>query len=179
MAKSPNNMPITRAPAMPPANPTVALFVSCAASTDVIAAVSIIPSIPRLMMPLRSTTSSPSTASSSGVEATIASTTASIMRRLLQPPRAEEDEGQADDGLSERGHGRGDVDGPLQLVGAGRERAEKECRGQRGQGMELGEQRHGDAGVSVPRGEALEEAMRHAEQLDAAGQPRHPAGDGH
>src|SRR6266446_9793626 len=155
MAKSPNSTPITSAPAMPPANPTNALFVSCAASTDVIAAVSIIPSMPRLMMPLRSTTSSPSTASSSGVEATIASTTASIMRRLLQPQRAEEDEGQDHDGLSERGHGRGNVGGALQLARAGRERAEEECGGQRGQRMELGEQRHGDARVAVSRGEAL------------------------
>src|SRR5216684_3009905 len=129
MAKSPNSMPMTSAPAMPPANPTNALFVSCAASTDVIAAVSIIPSIPMLIIPLRSTTSSPSTASSSGVEATIASATASIMRRLLQPPCAEEDEGKNDDGLSERGHGRGNVGGALQLASAGRERAEEECRG--------------------------------------------------
>src|SRR5258707_4229751 len=159
MAKSPNNMPITSAPAMPPANPTVALFVSCAASTDVIAAVSIIPSIPRLMMPLRSTTSSPSTASSSGVEATIASTTASIMRPLLQPPRAEEDEGQDDDGLSERDDGRRDVGRPLQLTRARGQRAEEERRGERGQRMKLREESDRDTGVAIARGEALEEAM--------------------
>src|SRR3954452_14277226 len=58
---------------MPPRKPRITLCVSCAVMTAVIAAVSIIPSMPRLIMPARSTTSSPRTASSSGVDATIAS----------------------------------------------------------------------------------------------------------
>src|SRR5262249_23307062 len=156
---------------MPPMKPSITLFVSCAASTDVIAAVSIIPSMPRLRMPARSTTSSPSTASSSGVAATIARRAASIMRRLLQPPTAEEDQRENDDGVAGRRYGRGDVRGTWKLAGARRERPEEERGGERRQRMELREQRDGDAGVAVARREALEETMRDAEELDAAREP--------
>src|SRR5258706_3665581 len=177
--KRPNSAPIASAPAMPPAKPRSTLFVSCAASTDVIAAVSIIPSRPRLRMPERSATSSPSTASRRGVAATSAMRIASIMRTLPQAPAPEENEGEDDGGLAERRHRRGDAGRPLQLSGARRQRAEEERRAERRQGMELREQRHGDAGVAVAGGEALEETMRHAEELDASAETGPSAGDGH
>src|SRR5260221_974383 len=163
IANAPNSAPIASAPAIPPAKPSSALFVTCAARTDVMAAVSIIPSRPRLSRPLRSTTSSPSTARSSGVAATMASTAASIMGRLPQPPAAEQDQDEDDHRLPERGHGRGDVRGALQLAGAGGERAEEERRGEGGQRVELPEQGPGDSGIAVSRRESFEEAMRHAE----------------
>jgi len=45
--------------------------------------------------------------------------------------------------------------------------------------VELGEKGDRDSGVAVARGEAFEEAMRDAEQLDAAGETGHRSGDGH
>src|SRR5262249_6529864 len=139
------------------------------------AAVSIIPSMPRLIMPARSTTSSPSTASSSGVEATIASSSTSIPG--THPP--ERDEREDHHRLPERGHLRGDARGTLQLAGARGERAEEDRGRQRGQWMQFAEKRDGDAGVSVAGGEALEQSMRDAEELDAAGKSGDRAGDGH
>jgi hypothetical protein len=67
----------------------------------------------------------------------------------------------------------------LQFAGAGDERAEKQRRHDRRQRMELREQRDRDAGVAVAGGEALEEAVRDAEELDAAGQSGGGAGEGH
>src|SRR5213593_295767 len=148
MVKSPNSAPAAAAPTIPPAKPAIALLVNCAATTEVIAAVSIIPSMPRLIMPARSTTSSPSTASSSGVDATMASRMTSIPG--THPP--ERDERENHHRLPERGDGRRDVRGALQLAGARCQRAEKNRRGQRGQRMQLAEQRHGDAGVAVAGG---------------------------
>src|SRR5438067_2703646 len=175
MAKRPNSAPTAAAPTTPPTKPTMTLCVHCVATTEVIAAVSIIPSMPRLIMPARSTTNSPSTASSSGVDATMASRMTSIPG--THPP--EGDEGEDHHRLSERGDGRGDVRGALQLSGAGGQRAEENRRGQRGQRMQLSEERHGDAGVAVAGGESLEQPMRDPEQLDAAGQSGNGAGDGH
>src|SRR5262245_44742760 len=164
MAKRPNSAPTAAAPTTPPANPRTTLLVSCVATTVVIAAVSIIPSMPRLIMPARSTTSSPSTARSSGVAATMASSSTSIPG--THPP--EGDEGEDHDGLAERGHGGGDVRGALQLARAGGQGAEEERRRERAQRMQLGQQCHGDAGVAVAGRESLEEPVRDAEQLDAA-----------
>src|SRR3954470_3467269 len=45
--------------------------------------------------------------------------------------------------------------------------------------MQLREQRDGDARVAVAGGEALEEAMRDSEELDAAGQSSQRAADAH
>src|SRR5207244_9971284 len=124
MANSPNSAPTAAAPTTPPTKPTSALSVHCAATTDVIAAASIIPSMPRLIMPARSTTSSPSTASSSGVDATMASSSRSIPG--THPP--EGDEGEDHHRLPERGDGGGDAGGALQLAGAGSQRAEENRR---------------------------------------------------
>src|SRR4051812_22096908 len=175
MAKSPNSAPTAAAPATPPAKPSAMLPVSCVAATAVIAAVSIIPSIPRLIIPARSTTSSPSTASSSGVAATIASSSTSIAG--THPP--ERDEREDHHRLAEGGDRRRDVRGALQLARAGGQRAEENGRRERGQRMQLRQQRHRDAGVAVAGGEALEEAMCHAEQLDGAGKPGQRAGERH
>src|SRR5688500_14848688 len=117
MAKMPNSEASTSAPATPPANPTITLLVNCAAITDVIAATSIIPSMPRLIMPPRWTTSSPSTARRSGIEATSASGTASASSSNT----FEDDQHENDHGLRERRHARGDVRGALQLARAGDE----------------------------------------------------------
>src|SRR5579859_217267 len=143
---------------MPPANPATMLPVSWAAITEVIAAHSIMPSMPRLMMPLRWTTSSPSTASSSGVDATIASRIESIT--CVIPP--ERDQREDHHRLSECGHGRRDAGGPLQLARAACKCAEEKRRDERGARVELREQRDGDSGVAVARGESLEQPVRHA-----------------
>src|SRR5215212_8143354 len=144
MAKMPKRRAISAAPAMPPAKPSSTLFVACAASTEVMAAASIIPSMPRLMMPLRWTTSSPCTARSSGVAATMASgITSSAASNMLESDQHEDDRG-----LAEGGHGGGDVGGALQFARAGDQRAEEEGGGERGKRMELREQRHGDPGVA-------------------------------
>src|SRR6185295_578231 len=128
------------APATPPANPTITLPVDCCASTAVIAAVSIIPSMPRLIMPARWTTSSPSTASSSGVDATMAIGSAWRMTSITCAPAPEDDEHEDHDGLSERRHVGGDPRRALQFAGAGDERAEEDRRRDRRQRMELREQ---------------------------------------
>src|SRR5215210_6552623 len=164
---------------MPPRNPNAALPVACAVRPAVIAAINIIPSMPRLMMPLRWTTSSPSTARSSGVAARSASGSELPIKSTTSSNMFESDEHENHDGLSERGHGGGDVRGALQLARSGDERAEEERRRERSEGMELCEQRHGDAGVAVACSEALEETIRDAEELDAAGQSGGGAGDGH
>src|SRR5882672_6641103 len=149
------------APAMPPRKPIVALCVSCAARTADIADASIIPSMPRLIMPARCTMSSPSTASSSGVAATMAMASISIMS--AEAP--EEDEREDDDGLAERRHARGDAGRALQLARTGDERAEERRGEDRGQRMQVRQQRDRDAGVAVAGRESLEQPMRDAEEL--------------
>src|SRR5579872_4168692 len=144
-------------------------------STDVIAATSIVPSMPRLMMPLRWTMTSPSTASSRGVEATMASRSASIA--CTEAP--EGDQHENDGGLAERRHGRGDVRRALQLARTARQRAEKNRGEQRRQRMQLRQKSDRDSGVAVARGEALEESMRDGEQLEPAREAGHRTGNRH
>src|SRR5947209_1819738 len=179
MAKMPKIAATNSAPRMPPANPASTLCVACCASTAVIAAVSIIPSMPRLMMPARCTTISPSTASSSGVEAMIAIGSACRMTSITCAPAPEKNEDEDHDRFAEDRHVRGDAGRSLQLARAGGERAEEDRRRDRRQRMQLRQQRDGDAGVAVAGGEALEQPMRDAEQLDAAGQSGQRAADAH
>src|ERR1051325_11810074 len=179
IVKMPNSSATIAAPTRPPTKPIKTLCVACAARTAVIAAVSIIPSMPRLMMPLRWTTSSPSTARRSGVDATMASGSDCTRTSITAAEAPEEDEHEDHDGLAERGHARGDAGAALQLAGSGHERAEEERRGNGRERMQTGEQRHGDAGVAVAGREALEQPMCDAEELDAAGESGDGAGEGH
>src|SRR5687768_8681229 len=143
MTKKPKTIATSNAPAMPPRNPSATLFVSCAARTAVIAATSIIPSMPRLMIPLRCTTSSPCTARSSGVAARIASGRALMTRSRssIFEPNEHEDH----DRLTQRRDAGGDVGGALQLARARDERAEEKCRADCRERVKLREQRDGDA----------------------------------
>src|SRR5438874_640071 len=144
---------------MPPAKPAAMLPVSCVVSAAAIAAASIIPSMPRLMMPLRCTMTSPSTASSSGVDATIASHSASIACMKGSEPKNRQDH----DRLAERRERGGNVRAALQLSRACRQRSEEKCRKQRGEWMELRQKRDRDARVTVARCKTLKQAMRDAE----------------
>src|SRR5687767_1135931 len=115
MVKNPNKSATAAAPAIPAAGP---------ASTAHIAATSIIPSMPRLRMPLRCTTSSPCTARSRGVDAR----SASGIRSASCSYTFESDQNENDHGLAEGGHGGGNVRASLQFTGAGDERAEEDRR---------------------------------------------------
>ena len=84
-----------------------------------------------------------------------------------------------DERLAERRDGGGDVRGALQLARAGDERAEEDRGDDRRERMELREERDGDPGVAVAGGEALEEPVRDAEELDPARKPGGRAGEGH
>src|SRR6202035_2694838 len=99
---------------------------------------------------------SPSTASSRGVAATIASRRMSIM-----PRSPEGQDRQDDDRLPERGDRGRDVAGALQLARPGGQRAEEERGSDGGQRMKLREKSDGDSGVAVAGSEALEQPVRH------------------
>src|SRR5688572_12017476 len=131
MVNSPKISATAAAPPIPATGPP---------STAHIAATSIIPSTPRLMMPLRCTTSSPCTARSRGVDAR----SASGIRSAIWSSTFESDQNQDHHRLAERGQRGGDVCASLQLTGTGDDRTEKDRRGDAAQRMQLGEERDGD-----------------------------------
>src|SRR5687767_10563315 len=132
MVNSPKISATAAAPPIPATGPP---------STAHIAATSIIPSTPRLMMPLRCITSSPCTTRSSGVDAR----SASGIRSAIWSYTFESDQDENHDGLAECGQSGRDVRAPLQLSGPGSHRAEEERRGDAGERMQLRQKRDGDS----------------------------------